>query len=349
MLQECIGVAIVPVPDHPRIGLSELQDLLRENLHPSKWPFAIVYMEDLPRNAAGKPLRIKLASRLGIGCLTDAVPALHRHFEANTPGPEAALSDPIPCSRVSVDINDVETALLGIIGVEDVAIRFRHDGTPEAFVSTQGESGLDSSRLRRTISRVLPGYGVPELYAVEKPFMRGEKGQIDFAAIEEIIKAQNSSSMSEQALLVRDIVANLLLADPGMITADSDFFLLGGNSLLLGKLSYFIKKQMGANIAVADIFNNSTIEGIASLVQGEIGLMKANMQDPGLEKYADDGENDSNETLGYDYDVEDPIEPSRGQTHLLSLIVQAIPIIFFYPLKAALTCASHFFFPFASH
>ncbi|KZP11554.1 AMP-dependent synthetase and ligase [Athelia psychrophila] len=350
VLQETIGLAMVPNPNHPRLGLAELHDLLRDVLHPSKWPFAIVYMEDLPRNAAGKPLRIKLASRLGIGMLSDGVPALHRHFEANTPGPEAALSDPIPCSRVSVDFGDVEGALMSIIGVEDVAIRFRGDGTPEAFVSTQRESGLDAARLRKTMSRVLPGYGIPEMYAVEKKFERGEKGQIDFAAIEAIIKAQNSSSMSEQALLVRDIVANLLLTDPGMITADSDFFLLGGNSLLLGKLSYFIRKQMGANVAVADIFTNSTIEGIASLVQAELkgaNQMEAGGKPQGAargngDKFIDedglDG-NDSNSTLGYEFDLEDPIEPARGQNHPLSLIVQILPIVFFYPLKAAYTWA----------
>lgn len=302
-------------------------------------------MDDLPRNAAGKPLRIKLASRLGIGCLTDSVPALHRHFEANTPGSEAALSDPIPCSRVSVDVNDVEGALLSIIGVEDVAIRVRFDGIPEAFVSTQRESGLDSSRLRKTISRVLPGYGVPELFAVEKPFDRGEKGQIDFAAIEAIIKAQNSSNMSENALLVRDIVANLLLTDPGMITSESDFFLLGGNSLLLGKLSYFIRKQMGANVAVADIFTNSTISGIASLIESDLGdLKKPKLDDSvNMEKFRDDDGNDSNSTLGYEYDLEDTFDRGRGQTHPLSLIVQAIPVIFFYPLKAAYTCKSVLF------
>jgi hypothetical protein len=50
-----------------------------------------------------------------------------------------------------------------------------------------------------------------------------------------------------------------------MITDDSDFFLLGGNPLLLGKLSYFIRKAAGAN------FTNSTIKGIASLIEVEDG------------------------------------------------------------------------------
>jgi acyl carrier protein len=297
-------------------------------------------MDDIPRNAAGKPLRIKLASRLGIGRLEDSVPALHRHFEADTPSSEAALSDPIACSRVSVDVHDVEGALFNIVGVEDVAIRVRRDGSPEAFVSTQRRSGLDSTRLKKAVSLVLPGYGVPEMYAVERPFSRGDKGQIDFAAIEEIIKTENSSSMSEQALLVRDIVANLLLTDPGVITADSDFFLLGGNSLLLGKLLYSIRKEAGANVAVADIFTHSTIKGIASLIEAEAGNSTQEYLNTSndMEKFNIDEVNDSNATLGYDYELEDPVELSRGQTHPLSLIVQAIPIIFFYPLKAAFTC-----------
>ena len=297
-------------------------------------------MDDIPRNPAGKPLRIKLATRFGLGCLGDTVPTLHRHFEASTPGSEALLSDPIPCSRVSVNVNDIEGALLSIIGVEDVAVRVRHDGSCEAFVSTQRQAGLDSTRLKRAVSRVLPGYSVPELYAVEKPLSRGEKGQIDFAAIEQIIKAENSSSMSEQALLVRDIVANLLLTDPGMITADSDFFLLGGNSLLLGKLSYLLRKEAGANVAVADIFTNSTIKGIASLIEAEEGhiLQKGLNISNDMQTYRNDEAYDSNSTLGDDYDLEEPMKASRGQTHPLSLIVQAIPILFFYPLKAAYTC-----------
>ncbi len=77
---------------------------------PSKWPFAAVYMDDLPKNQAGKPLRIKLGTRLGIGPLSDDVPPLQRHFEAKAPGKEVPLSEPIPCNLVSVDVRAVERA-----------------------------------------------------------------------------------------------------------------------------------------------------------------------------------------------------------------------------------------------
>ena len=169
---------------------------------------------------------------------------------------------------------------------------------------------------------------MPVLYAFEKPFSRGDDGQIDFAVMEQIIKAENSSNMSERALLVRDIVANLLLTDPGVITDDTNFFLLGGNSLLLGKLSYFIRKEAGANLAVADIFTNSTIKGIASLIKAEDGQIpqKGLATSNDMQTYREDDGNDPNSTLGHDYDPEDPMESSRGQTHPLPLIVQAISV-----------------------
>jgi hypothetical protein len=41
------------------------------------------------------------------------------------------------------------------------------------------------------------------------------------------------------------------------------------------------------------------------------------------------------------FDAGHPSNSSHGQKHPLSLIIQAIPFIFFYPLKAALTCKSY--------
>ncbi|KAJ7861881.1 acetyl-CoA synthetase-like protein [Mycena leptocephala] len=255
VLQETIGVVVVPVPGKPRIGLVQLQDLLREHLHPSKWPFAVVYMDDVPKNSAGKPLRIKLATRLGIGCLSDSVPASQRHFEADIPDNQASLSEPIECIRVTFDISALERALRSIHRVSDVAVRYSEDGSPEAFVSA---SGVEPSEVKETLSRVLHGYALPDpLHILPDKLRKNASGDVDFTAMEARIAEMNSSAMSEQGLLVRDIVADLLMADPAKINGESDFFLLGGNSLLLGKLAYQIRKATGVNIPVATLFANS--------------------------------------------------------------------------------------------
>ncbi|KAK7062500.1 peroxisomal-coenzyme a synthetase [Favolaschia claudopus] len=257
VLQECIGVVLVSVPGKPRLGLGQLQDLLRQHLHPSKWPFAIVYMDDLPKNSAGKPLRIKLAERLGLGCLSDSLPAFQRHFEADVPDAQSALSEPIPCSRVTFDISSIDRALLGVHGVEDVAVRIRPDGAPEAFVSA---SDMDPRDLRAAVASLLPGYAIPDpLYILPGDVPRTKSGEADFARMEVEIAEMNASAMTESALLVRDIIAQLLAVDRGKVNGDSDFFLLGGNSLLLGKLAHQIRKETGVSIPVATLFNHTTV------------------------------------------------------------------------------------------
>ncbi|KAJ6474655.1 acetyl-CoA synthetase-like protein [Mycena vitilis] len=336
VLQETIGIVVVPVPGRPRIGLAQLQDLLRDHLHPSKWPYAIVYMDDLPKNAAGKPLRIKLATRLNIGKLTDAVPAIQRHFEATAPSNQAALSEPIPCARVAVDLDEIHAALMEVYGVSEAALRVRADGAPEAFVAAHE---LDTSDLAAALARALPGYAVPAPLHVlqgQHTLLRTSTGEPDFDAMESEVKRAHASKMSEQALLVRDIIGNLLLADSAMIKPDSDFFLLGGNSLLLGKLAYQIRRQTGVAIGVSSLFTNSTIKGIADIIEAEHRKSALDVKDTPNHSAR---QSEATLNMGYDYeeDVDASSEKSRGQSHPLSMFVQALPLVFFYPLKTALT------------
>jgi hypothetical protein len=347
VLQETIGVVIVPVMSQPRISLGELHDLLREVLHPSKWPFAVVYMDDVPKNNAGKPLRIKLAQRLGLGQLTDNVPALHRHYEAAAPDKNVALSEPIPCSRVSLDAHAVERALLSVMDVDDVAIRTQSDGSLEAFISVPSGSDLNGAQVRAALSHVLPGYSVPEpLHIVQHGFPRLPDGAINFAAMEAEIAAANASSLTKSGLVVRGIFAQLLFKEAATITGDADFFLLGGNSLLLGRLAYFIKKETGQAIKVPDLFTSSTVNGIALLIDKEKATLSSDtlhgdekLKKDFLKKDFQDSSVDSLDdlpTLGYG-EWDSVVDRSRGATHPVSLIIQIIPMVFMYPLKAALT------------
>lgn len=335
VLQEAIGVVLVPAPNAPRVSLNELQDLLKEQLHPSKWPFLIIYMDDLPKNNAGKPLRIKLAQRLNLGMLNDAVPALHRHYEAKAPDKNVPLSEPIPCSRVTFDLEETIHAVRSLSGVEEAAVRAQDDGTVDAFVYTQDKS-LNSDAIKNQLLSVLHGYSIPSSIYVFNDPLPTSNGEPDYAAMEETIKQQNASNMSARALLVRDIIADLLQKDGAMISGDSDFFLLGGNSLLLGRLSYAIRKETGASLKVSDLFTNSTVNGLAALIDAEVNTFMAAASE------REDGLNEAGKAyqdaplFGAAYK---PHSNYRSQNHPLCLFVQAIPTLFFYPLKAAWNCA----------
>ncbi|RPD65127.1 acetyl-CoA synthetase-like protein [Lentinus tigrinus ALCF2SS1-6] len=344
VLQETIGVVVVPVPGVPRIGLSELLDLLKAHLHPSKWPFAVVYMDDLPKNNAGKPLRIKLAQRLGIECLTDDTPAICRHFEAAVPDKNAPLSEPIPCTAVPLDALAVERAIADVKGVDEVAVRLRKDGQPEALVSVLPSSGLTSVSLAGILMGTVAGYAIPSpLHVFSERLARTQDGSVDWDLMEAEVSRRNATALSPGALVIRNIVAELLDKDPATITGDSDFFLLGGNSLLLGRLAHLIRKETGATVRVPSIFTQSSINGIAALVEADEHANLDNSERTAVNTAAQNSAASSQKSLSSTLDLPTlevglPQEDrGRGQTHPLSLIVQAIPLVFFYPLKVAFT------------
>ncbi|KAI0737046.1 acetyl-CoA synthetase-like protein [Daedaleopsis nitida] len=358
VLQETIGVVIVPAPSMPRIGLAELLDALKAQLHPSKWPFAVVYMDDLPKNSAGKPLRIKLAERLGIQSLTDDTPSIQRHFEAGVPDKNAPLSTPIPCAAVSVDVVAVEEAMKTVPGIDEVAVRLRNNGSIEAVATVIPSSGVSSDSITQTLMTLIPGYSIPDpLHVVTERLARTADQTVDWDLLEAEVARRNARGLSPQALVIRNIVAELLDKDPSSITVESDFFLLGGNSLLLGRLAHRIRKETGATVRVASIFTHSTIDGIASLITPREASTPADMLDKTAVNSPMYSPTTSQKSLSSSLDLPSlehgvPFDDHRrSQTHPLPLIIQAIPLLFFYPLKVAFTwtgivyilsCFTHF-------
>jgi acyl carrier protein len=337
VLQECIGLVIVPVPDRPRIGLQQLLELLNGHLHQSKWPFALVYMQDLPKNSAGKPLRINLGRRLNFGVVTDHFSIVQRHLTADTPHPMSPLTEPITCAPVSLDLDHIRSTLADTAGTDDIVVRLRHDGTVEAFM--YAERHLDMLDVKCLLMERLPGYCIPEpLQVLPHSLPKIDDGSFDLIALEKAVADLNAAVMSSDELLVRDVVAALLDLDASLISRDSDIFLLGANSLLLGKLAYHLRKKTGCSIPVSSIFTNSTISGIASLIQDSkplspVGSIKSSAASTTQLASSHMISRSSSYTL-----FDTITTKSRNQNHPLCLLVQAIPFVLFYPLTVAFTC-----------
>lgn len=343
VLQETVGVVVVPVPGVPRIGLAQLHELFKSSsaLHQSKWPFVVVYMDAVPKNGAGKPLRIKLASRLGLRTFSDADSWLDRHFEAVCPGPNTPLSEPIACSKISLDLDTARAAILSVPGVRDAAVRLLKDSTLEAFVSVTSDVTTPSTIIQ-SLSDKLPGYYVPTSVHLLSHDLPQTDGGVDFTSLEAEVKSSTLINTSGTALVICKIVAQLLAKEQTALNPTSDFFLLGGNSLLLGRLSYTIRKETGVALSVSDLFTNTTLGDIARLVDLDRNALLDVKQGLLHESTAATVHRLSFKTENPHGTISTPApsddQPARGQTHAISLIVQILPAMFFYPLKSAWTC-----------
>jgi acyl carrier protein len=226
--------------------------------------------------------------------------------------------------------------------VKDLAVNSCSDGAVELYLRVDSKCLLNSEAFKAIISQEVDGYLVPEMvYLVHDSLARNGNGEVDFQEARRSSAQFTSVSMSRTETRIRDLVAEILSVDRGNITAQSDFFLIGGNSLLLGKLAYHIRKETGAQLSVSSLFNNSTVGEIAALVDAE-GPKRSLMSVDEKERHHHSATT-SLTAFGFEYDYDQEYQvfekaKARGQNHPLCLITQAIPVLFFYPLKAALTC-----------
>lgn len=118
------------------------------------------------------------------------------------------------------------------------------------------------------------------------------------------------------------------------------WLLLGGNSLLLGKLSYHLWRKLGVSIRVTELFSKSTIQGIATLIEEK----SISEMDYGTDN---DTKHMANFSMALDHNFEHDLDhhwKRRGWSQVcpLCLTVQAIPFLIFYPFKTAFICGFTF-------
>ena len=129
MLQEVVGVVVVTKIHSPRIDLASLHEYLDSKLHQTKWPQVIVFSDDLPKNNAGKILRLKFAERSHLPSITDNehissssaariifyddllqlsyVPTIPYLYEMTCPATNASLTTEIQLTPITLNLKAV--------------------------------------------------------------------------------------------------------------------------------------------------------------------------------------------------------------------------------------------------
>lgn len=129
-------------------------------------------------------------------------------------------------------------------------------------------------RWKSTLQVQLPDYMVPTFYIALNRFPLSTNGKIDKAklpspelamqtAASENYKAP--STRTEQRL--QEIWTKFLAVE--QISVTSNFFELGGHSLIAVKIMLEIEKEIGTRLPISSLFEYSTIEKLAKVIEGE--------------------------------------------------------------------------------
>eukprot|EP00929_Paragymnodinium_shiwhaense_P018658 TRINITY_DN12974_c0_g2_i1.p1 TRINITY_DN12974_c0_g2~~TRINITY_DN12974_c0_g2_i1.p1 ORF type:complete len:1770 (-),score=371.34 TRINITY_DN12974_c0_g2_i1:100-5346(-) len=330
VLDETVGVAVVMREGVPQLSLKRLQAHCKKSLTFAKWPQVLVLMPDLPKNTVNKPLRTKLAERLGLtkiwgGALSDSLPATKRVLYAGCPAVGTSLQEPIPDVRpLSVDTLALSYRLRDEahgLGIQQAF--FVHTGEDERLNLAVTPFNVEKDKIMELIGGKWHDWELPETVVAVHKMPTTEDGAIDQVSLSILLEVEdpnyaNAQTPTEQR--IQRIWEDLLQKQ--RISVEADFFDRGGTSLLAGPVASSIKEAFGVHFTVLDAFAAPTIRKAAALV----------------DKRIDNKGKDRRELMHRTLLTQPPHadEQTLGQTHPIVLLVQLLPMFVFQPLKRVL-------------
>jgi acyl-CoA synthetase (AMP-forming)/AMP-acid ligase II/acetyltransferase-like isoleucine patch superfamily enzyme/acyl carrier protein len=348
VLQEVVGLLLVPASNRPRIDLPGLHEYLSQGrLASPKWPQCIVYCDAVPKSFTNKLLRVKLGQRLTLPELNDSMYWIERTFNAKCPPQGTDVSVAIPCERVAVSAASVEQQLRSAMQLYEKSdlIIVPHAikiGALVAYISSR----LDRLLTIRIAQETLHAYLVPSHICVcsssSSPYELLVTDQLlppqPSDAIGSILQEESAKGLGPADPLVmelQDLIQNLLDLDC-VPSPDTNFFNLGGSSMLASQLASKIRKQHAVQFSGAEVFHASTCNAIAAVIRERRGDGTAGESGSESAKQASLASSMGTSLLAnFKVDFSKlPFNTHRlePQSTFYGLLIQLLPLLVIYPI-----------------
>ncbi|WP_409465134.1 non-ribosomal peptide synthetase [Amycolatopsis sp. GA6-003] len=158
---------------------------------------------------------------------------------------------------------EVEAACRRHPGVQDVVVTAR-DGRLVAYLV----GAVDPLSVRSALRAALPGYLVPDSFAVLPALPLNSHGKVDHRALPEPADTTTSAFTEPEGELEQRLAAIWAsVLDVDRIGRDDDFFLRGGHSLLAGTLIAKVRAELDVEVPVRTLFEASTLAAFADAVR----------------------------------------------------------------------------------
>ena len=172
-----------------------------------------------------------------------------------------------------IELGEIEAVLSQHKDVQVACVIVREDSPGQkrlvAYVVPQKQVTLTISELRQFLANKLPGYMMPNAFVILESLPLTPNGKVD----RHILKAPSQTSDSDKFIEARNkLELKLVQLWSKIIKVDKigvhdNFFDLGGHSLLASYLMAEIKQQFSKDIPLTTLFQNPTIEQLATIIQ----------------------------------------------------------------------------------
>ena len=184
------------------------------------------------------------------------------------------LDSQVKVRGMKVDLANVERRLRGLPAIRDAVVHQSDDGTLVAAVSAPG--GVTAEEIDTALVKVLPRHMVPGRYLVLPGFPTLPNGKVDRQRLRAADQVPDAVSDAVSDAVTRGVVHlwREVLGAAG-VHAGSNFFLLGGHSMLAARLARAIRERFAVTLGAADILEHPT-------VAAQVALIRAASPAPGI-------------------------------------------------------------------
>lgn len=168
-----------------------------------------------------------------------------------------------------IELGEIESVLLRYEGIEKAVVVLKETGPDQKYLCGYYVSNqrIEPSLIRDFLYKELPEYMIPSFLAQLEDIPVTPNGKVDRKGLPDIAAKADEvyyPPADEKEKQVATIWENVFKRKP--ISVRSNFFNIGGHSLLAVQLINSINKNMGCDLPVASLFQAPTIERITALI-----------------------------------------------------------------------------------
>ncbi|HEX8095504.1 non-ribosomal peptide synthetase [Jatrophihabitans sp.] len=167
-----------------------------------------------------------------------------------------------------IELGEIEAVLQGHPGVIAAAVLVRKDGPmEERLVAYHVGPDVSSEQLRAAAAASLPEFMVPAEFVQLAEFPRTANGKLDVGAFPAppVSTPSGTEPAGEFEKLIAGVWSEVLHRD--QISADDDFFALGGHSLVALRVVARLKKSFGLRMSTKDVYRHPRLSDLARHVE----------------------------------------------------------------------------------
>ena len=168
-----------------------------------------------------------------------------------------------------VELGEIDSALTALDDVQFALTKSFDDGgntTLVSYVLSSENVVVDGEQLRRSIGEMLPTHMVPTAVVQIERIPLTPAGKVDRNAL---FKPQiEARDYREPTTATETVVAEVYAAVLGraQVSADDDFFELGGNSLIGTQVAARVGRRLNKRVPAKLLFEDPTVSGLARLI-----------------------------------------------------------------------------------